>query len=729
VALPRLPAYRGRSLTARGLIGVLAVGLATAALPAAANAGMVSSWDDAPRYEPGQALVRYAAGVHAAERRDAREAARVDFESSLALPHTQVVRFDGSVKDAVARLEDQPGVVDAQPNYVYHALAASPNDTFFGNQWGINGALPSGVAVLPAWDRTRGAGQVIAVVDTGIDLAHPDLAGHLWTGPGGIHGHDFVDNDDVPDDLNLHGTHVAGIAAAIAGNGLGIAGVAPEAQLMAVRALDADGNGNSANIANGILFAADNGATVVNLSLGGSAGGGDAALSDAIQQAGMRNVVVVSAAGNENNDNDVNPTTPCVLDPPAHNNICVAAVTRAGERASYSNFGATTVDIGAPGGDGSGTPAGDILSTKPGWATVLWDDFESGTDGWTPSGDAAWGLAGAGIDGDSITDSPPGPPSPADYLANIDSKFQHGAVDLSGRRGCRLDFFIALDIDDLDTNGDPFDFATVGLESGGPALTGTFAGNTDGFFEKVDKSIGGFDGRNDVLPTLGFHSDPGVQDDGAYVDNISINCRGNSYPNTIGAEDADDGGSYTAIAGTSMAAPHVAGVAALVRAADPGAPASQVVQAMMDGAKSAPGMHAVTVAGGVVDALNSINRALALPNPGARPAKPRKPRVLKVSVNRKGVITMVVKGDRANRGTVTLTADIRAARVRTVAKKRFTIRGNGRATVKLKMSRAASRQLNRKHRLKLRAKLAVKNAGGASNSTSGTIRLKLRRHR
>ena len=343
---------------ARRFIGVLAAGLALS-LPSMADAAGYGTRNRDQRFVPGEALVRYERGIQAPERRELRSTASVGFESSVSVPRTQLVSFEGPVAAAIDRLEDQPGVADAQPNYVYHALAAAPNDTQFGHLWGL-GATP-GAAVLPAWDRSRGSGQVIAIVDTGVDLTHPDLAGNLWTGPGGIHGHDFVDGDDTPDDFNMHGTHVAGIAAAIAENGQGVAGVAPQAQIMAVRVLDGDGEGTTESIANGISFAAGGGAGVINLSLGGPPEAADAAMGAAISQAEQAGAVVVAAAGNDSSNNDLVPTSPCTLSNP--NLICVAAVTRTGTRAAYSNFGPISVDLGAAGGDGSGLADQDILST------------------------------------------------------------------------------------------------------------------------------------------------------------------------------------------------------------------------------------------------------------------------------------------------------------------------------------------------------------------------------
>ena len=712
---------------ARKLIGVLGLALA-AALPAAANAEIVSSKPD-HRYVPGEAVVRYEPGTDASERLDARSAAAVGFEESLSVPRTQVVSFKGSVQDAVARLENEPGVAYAQPNFVYHAFAAAPNDTHFGHLWGLGGT--PGVGALPAWDRSLGAGQVIAVVDTGVDLTHPDLAPNLWTGPGGIHGHDFVDNDDVPDDFNLHGSHVAGTAAGVANNALGVAGVAPQAQIMAVRVLDADGGGGSGDIANGIAFAANNGAGVINLSLGGAGGGGDQAMSDAITLAESKGAVVVAAAGNGGDDgvgdnNDVTPTTPCTL--PNANLICVASVTRTGARSEFSNFGPTTVDVGAPGGDGSGTPDGDILSAKPAWATQFSEDFQSGSDGWTATHSSGfdWGLAGSGLDGQSATDSAPGTTS---YQNNTNSTFQHTGVNLAGQRGCRVDFWLRLNgvENALGDDGRLVDAVGVGVAAAGSLFGEEFAGSTPpGVFERVELSLPGADNQADVRPTFKFRSDSTVNGDGAYVDDYSLICRGSGYPNTIAGDSPVEGGDYTAIAGTSMAAPHVAGVAALVHAVDPGAPPSQIVQAMKNGAKPAAGMAGVTVTGGVVDAVASMDAALALPNPGAAPGRPR---FLSVKVTKRGMLTVGVKGDPGTSGVLTLKANITAARVRIVGRKSFRIGSTGRAAVKAKLARPALKQLRRKRKLRLTARAVTKNAAGLSSSRTGAITLKLTRRR
>jgi thermitase len=725
---------------ARKLIFVLVLALA-AALPAGASAELKTQ-TSGQRFVPGEALVRYESGTAAAERRELRGAADVEFEQSLELPRTQLVSFDGSVRDAIARLEDQPGVIDAQPNYRYHAFAAAPNDTHFGNLWGLAG-VPASVDVLPAWDRSRGAGQVIAIVDTGVDLTHPDLQANLWTGPGGIHGHDFVDDDNVPDDFNLHGTHVAGTAAAIAGNNLGVAGVAPQAQIMAVRALDGDGSGSSLTIAQGIVFAADSGAGVINLSLGGPSGPGDQLMSDSIAHAEQKNTVVVAAAGNGGADgvgdnNDAAPTTPCTL--PNPNLICVAAVTKTGGRSSFSNFGATTVDLGAPGGNGSGIADQDILSTKPSWAAPLFaENFESGFTNWTAAhttGTVDWGPAGGGIGGgDSATDSPAG-----DYAANTHSSFQKTtALNLTGQRGCRLDFYVRLvGIETFtDPSGNFVDSVGVGVATGTGGIGQSFAGDTGTSFERVEQSISGADNRSDVKPTFTFDSDGTDQGDGGYVDNYNLLCRGNSYDNTIASEEALAGHSYTAIAGTSMASPHVAGVAALVRAIDPGASPSQVVQALRNGAKPDGGMAGVTVTGGVVDAVGAMDASLAIPNtqplpgpPGPTPpTAPHRPSFGRLAVSPKGVITLVVKGDPDTTGVVTLTANITAARVRVIAKRAFAIGARGSATVKLKPNRAALSQLRRKRKLTVKAKAVLKNAAGLKSSRTATIRLRITRRR
>jgi subtilisin family serine protease len=222
------------------------------------------------------------------------------------------------------------------------------NDPLFSKQWG----LPQ-IKAPAAWARgARGAGATIAVIDTGADLAHPDLQANL------VPGADFVPGGgdcEGPQDENGHGTHTAGIAAAVTNNGVGVAGTAPDAKVMPLRALDAEGSGEDAWIIAAMKHAADNGAKVINMSLGGTVVVGQVPqlneeLEAAVKYAWDKGVVVVASAGNDS-------FPLCGYPAAARYAICVGATDKRGAPSAYSNFPNdpdATVGVRAPGG--AGTP-------------------------------------------------------------------------------------------------------------------------------------------------------------------------------------------------------------------------------------------------------------------------------------------------------------------------------------------------------------------------------------
>ncbi|MBD2084893.1 S8 family peptidase [Trichocoleus sp. ST-U3] len=227
-----------------------------------------------------------------------------------------------------------------EPNYVYKALEV-PNDPEYSKQWNLRS-----INVESAWDETKGAGMTVAVIDTGISRV-PDLKDTKF-----VQGYDFVNNRDQADDDNGHGTHVGGTVAQATNNGYGVAGIAYEASLMPLKVLSAEGGGTVADIAEAIKFAADNGADVINMSLGG--GGESQVMQEAIDYAYNKGVVIVAAAGNSNENSASYPARyPHV--------IGVSAIDSAGEKAFYSSYGAG-VDISAPGGAiTEENPSGGIL--------------------------------------------------------------------------------------------------------------------------------------------------------------------------------------------------------------------------------------------------------------------------------------------------------------------------------------------------------------------------------
>ena len=223
-----------------------------------------------------------------------------------------------------------------EPNYIYTSLEF-PNDPDYVKQWNLHN-----INIESAWDETKGSGVTVAVIDTGITTV-PDLKDTKF-----VKGYDFVNDRVEAEDDSGHGTHVAGTIAQSTNNGYGVAGIAYEASLMPLKVLGNAG-GTVADIAEAIKFAADNGADVINMSLGGP--GESQLLEEAINYAYQKGVVLIAAAGNANQNSASYPARyPHV--------IGVAALDSVGEKAPYSNFGAG-VDISAPGGTGNG--AGRIL--------------------------------------------------------------------------------------------------------------------------------------------------------------------------------------------------------------------------------------------------------------------------------------------------------------------------------------------------------------------------------
>lgn len=229
---------------------------------------------------------------------------------------------------AAERLQDSGEYDWVEFDYIF-GTADVPNDTFYDRQW----HLPK-IEAANAWDTTAGDSDVIiAIVDTGIDPGHPDLADKL------LPGHDFANSDSDARDDNGHGTHVAGIAAAITDNGAGVAGICRRCRILPVKALSAGGSGSNSAIANGIVWAANAGAKVINLSLGGPYSSNT--LREAVDYAHERGALVVAAAGNSN-------TSQCGYPACYDNAVAVAATDANDQRASFSNYG-QWVSISAPG--------------------------------------------------------------------------------------------------------------------------------------------------------------------------------------------------------------------------------------------------------------------------------------------------------------------------------------------------------------------------------------------
>ena len=248
------------------------------------------------------------------------------------------------------------------------------NDELFSRQWGLfnsgenDGKFGADISAMRAWAVTTGSDQVVvAVLDSGVDYSHPDLANNIWTRPeiikayqddnltsdgeiDDVHGFNFVDDNDDPMDDNGHGTHCAGIIGAEGGNGLGIAGVNWNVKIMPLRFMDADGTGTTKDAIEAINYVIDRKRAGVNVRIISASWGSTAksrALEDVIRRAFDEGILFVAAAGNSSSNNDQTPHYPSSYN--LGNVVSVAALDRNDELASFSNYGAKSVHIAAPG--------------------------------------------------------------------------------------------------------------------------------------------------------------------------------------------------------------------------------------------------------------------------------------------------------------------------------------------------------------------------------------------
>lgn len=254
-------------------------------------------------------------------------------------------------------------IARVEPDYRVEIIGM-PDDPYFYKQWALHNREYPGadVRATEAWELCRGNRRILlAVIDTGIDYLHPDLAANIWRNPGeipgnsrdddangyvdDIHGWSFAENRADPMDRHYHGTHVAGIIGAVGNNGKGVAGVMHNASIMALKGLNDEGHGWSSGLIAAVYYAVDNGARVINASWGG--GGRLQAMIDALAYAESRGVIFVAACGNNYRDVDALPFYPASYG--GGNVVSVAATDTKDSVAYFSNWGRNNVDLFAPG--------------------------------------------------------------------------------------------------------------------------------------------------------------------------------------------------------------------------------------------------------------------------------------------------------------------------------------------------------------------------------------------
>lgn len=576
----RTPLHRWVLSVVGALVASMLVAVPVAAAPPKARAERGESVSEI--------VVKYA---DASEARAARAGVRGRVVTRIPTESLEVIDPEGSVASAIAELEADPNVVYAEPNYVYQASGVVPNDPRYNSLWALEK-----IDMPAAWSAGTGSRDVtVAVVDSGIALRHPDLAPNIWTNPGetgngketnGIdddangyvddwRGWDWIEDDNRPADAHGHGSHVAGTIAARGNDAFGVAGVNWDVSLVALRGLDQNGSGTSAEIAAAFHYAGKKGIDVVNASFGGT--GQSRAILEAITA--YPETLFVVAAGNDGTDNDLTPQYPCSYQ--LANLMCVAASDQSDDLATFSNYGALSVDVAAPGVG--------ILSAAPALSTAFTETFENDISiRWITGGtNNLWGLA-IDSDGSYLSDSPL-----LSYLPNTDSwAATSQAFSLAGLEDCRLAYDLRLSTESgkdaliVEASRDGLNWSKVE----------GWSGESEGHWRRMNENLQLFDGRPEVFLRFRLRSDGSGGGQGADIDDVAVRCGSVEY----------SGNEFRSASGTSMAAPHVAGVAALLRSVAPGASVAEITAAILAGAETSPGLAGKVASAGRLSARGAL---------------------------------------------------------------------------------------------------------------------------
>ncbi|PKA13532.1 peptidase S8 [Leptospira meyeri] len=561
-----------------------------------------------------------------------------------------------TIEEAVSRAKRDPAVEYAEPKYYYYAQATAPNDTDFGKLWGLKntaqtisspsytinnpGTSGNDMNVLGAWDVTTSCSSIIvAVLDTGINYNHEDLAGNMWDGSAGCvdkngtaigggcpnHGWDFAGNgtvaDNDPIDEEGHGSHVAGTIGAVGNNNKGISGVCQTAKLMSVRVLGV-GGGSNASVADGIYFAVRNGAKVINMSLGGASY--SQLIYDAVEYAKTNDVLVVVAAGNENFDLSLSTKNSYPCENNNTNQICIAALDQNYARANFSNYDTTltaanrTVDFGAPGTNihsifGSETTFDEGASNYTGWTTegsggaVTWA-YQSCTVG-------TGTLKGLALPNDcSVIGWNFTPPylTPTSVAFGLDRKVYKTFTIPANSTKVSVFHTIVSDGEGYTNSCYDYTEAYSKNATGSPFTGGslmTMADYNRQVYATKFCRLGNvsFIGSEEVILnscmnsantncTVGYRhvSDFSTQNGGVMIGDFHLSAWIRSNNN------------YGLYNGTSMATPNVAGVAALIRAYNPLLTHAEVIQKLIDGGTATASLTANTKYGKSINANESV---------------------------------------------------------------------------------------------------------------------------